>query len=303
MRRFLSAACALLALCLTSMAEAADLLDATPRTAVITAFPPELPELLAAVQDKKAHEAVGVTFYTGTLEGKPIVLFMSGVSMVNAAMTTQVLLDRFNITRIVFSGAAGGVDPSLDVGDVVAPDAWGQYQESQFVRETAPGVFDTPSFGSPDTPTGHYGMIYAQSVSVVQGSKVERKFWFAVDPAMMAVLKAMPPVKLNRCVDNLCLVKEPKVVIGGHGVSGPTFVDNAAYRQWAYRTFDAQVLDMETAAVAQVAYANGKLPFIGFRSLSDLAGGGEGPNQADAFYHLAGANSAVVVRAFVKALP
>jgi adenosylhomocysteine nucleosidase len=73
-------------------------------------------------------------------------------------------------------------------------------------------------------------------------------------------------------------------------------------RSWAFSTFQARVLDMETAAVGQVAYANG-VPFVGFRSLSDLAGGDPGRNQAGVFFQLASDNSAAVVRAFVRALP
>jgi adenosylhomocysteine nucleosidase len=85
-------------------------------------------------------------------------------------------------------------------------------------------------------------------------------------------------------------------------VSGQSFVDNAAFRDWAHRTFDARVLDMESAAVAQVAYVNAT-PFIAFRSLSDLAGGDPGQNQARVFFQLASDNSAAVVRAFLRALP
>ena len=44
--------------------------------------------------------------------------------------------------------------------------------------------------------------------------------------------------------------------------------------EYTFKTFQANVLDMETAAIAHVAYANG-VPYIAFRSLSDLAGGGE----------------------------
>ncbi|MBU2357785.1 MAG: phosphorylase, partial [Alphaproteobacteria bacterium] len=82
---------------------------------------------------------------------------------------------------------------------------------------------------------------------------------------------------------------------------GPMFVDNAALRQHAFATFDAQVLDMESAGVAQVAFANG-IPFIAFRSLSDLAGGGEGANEMGTFMALAATNAATVIRAFVAAL-
>ena len=61
----------------------------------------------------------------------------------------------------------------------------------------------------------------------------------------------------------------------GNGVSGQAFVDNAAFREYTFKTFNASVLDMETSALAMVAYANG-VPYIAFRSLSDLAGGGKG---------------------------
>ena len=58
---------------------------------------------------------------------------------------------------------------------------------------------------------------------------------------------------------------------------------------------------MESAAVAHVAYAN-KVPFIAFRSLSDLAGGEEHDNEIETFAQLVSDNSASVVREFLKAL-
>ena len=62
-------------------AHAAEPLDPAPRTAVISAFPPELAALEAATGDKHAYTAAGARFVTGTLEGKPVVLFLSGISM------------------------------------------------------------------------------------------------------------------------------------------------------------------------------------------------------------------------------
>ena len=59
---------------------------------------------------------------------------------------------------------------------------------------------------------------------------------------------------------------------------------------------------MESGAVAQVAFAN-SVPFVAFRSLSDLAGGDAGANQMVTFMALASGNSATVVRAFVAGLP
>jgi adenosylhomocysteine nucleosidase len=85
-------------------------------------------------------------------------------------------------------------------------------------------------------------------------------------------------------------------------VSGPTFVDNAAYREWSWRTFQAEALDMETAAVAVVAHEH-QVPYIAFRSLSDLAGGESGDNVMRTFGRLAAANSAAVVLEFLRAYP
>ena len=280
---------------------AAELLDPVPRTAVISAFPPELAALEAATSDKQTYAAAGARFVTGTLEGKPVVLFLSGISMVNAAMTTQGALDRFRIERIVFSGVAGGADPALEVGDVVAPERWVQSSEMAYAREVPGGFAPTP--GLTDGRT-NFGMMYPRAVTVTRDpGKPEDLKAFPVDPALLDLARrSVEGLTLKRCAADQCLAKPPKVVVGGVGGSGPVFVDNAAFRQYAHDVFGARVLDMESAAVAQVAYVN-RTPFIAFRSLSDLAGGDPAGNQFPVFLKFAAENSATVVRAFVKALP
>ena len=49
-----------------------------------------------------------------------------------------------------------------------------------------------------------------------------------------------------------------------------------------------------------VAYSNG-VPYIAFRSLSDLAGGGNGENEMGTFMAIAADNSAKVLLAFLAA--
>ena len=272
--------------------------DPTPRTAVMSAFAPELQALEARTIHRREQVVDGVAFVTGTLEGKPVVLFLSGVSMVNAARTTQLALDRFRIRRIVFSGVGGGVDPALDVGDVVVPDRWAQYLEMTFARQTTDG-FAPPSDGPPN-----FGMMYPAPVTIARpGAAPEHRIWFDVDPALLAAArKAASGVALRQCAGPRCLAAPPRIVVGGHGVSGPAFVDNAAFRQYAFAAFKARVLDMESAAVAQVAYQN-HVPFIAYRSLSDLAGGDPGANQFPLFVKLASDNSAAAVRSFLRAAP
>ncbi len=286
----------------TAFANPAHAAPEPARTAVISAFAPELEALKAATADRKETVIHGVVFTTGTLEGKPVVLFLSGVSMVNAAMTTQLALDHFPVRRIVFSGVGGGADPELDVGDVVAPERWGEYQETAYSRATADGYAPSPLGEAQPFPA--FGMAIPRLVAVPKpGGGEDKRFWFEADPALIATARTVAAkVELARCAAAACLAKAPRIVVGGSGVSGPTFVDNAAYREYAFRAFEARVLDMETAAVAHVAHVNGTA-FIGFRSLSDLAGGDPSANQFPVFIRLAAENSARTVRAFVAGLP
>jgi adenosylhomocysteine nucleosidase len=279
-------------------------LDTQPRIAIISAFEPEWIALNRDVQDRREWTVNGIRFVGGTMKGRPVLLFLSGVSMVNAAMTTQLALDRFTIRSIVFSGVAGGLDPALDVGDVVVPDRWGQYLESAFARADGTG-FAPPIQRATGENFANFGMIYPNGVRVRRtGDETgkDRRFWFEVDPGLLATARKLAPqVALSRCSGTLCFRATPKVVVGGNGISGPVFMDNAEFRQYAFRTFQAQVTDMETAAVGQVAYAN-NVPYIAFRALSDLAGGDPGENQAPAFYRIASDNTAKVVVAFIGAL-
>lgn len=281
-------------------------LDNAPRIAVESAFDAELEKLLGEAKIEKKYVIAGTTYYLGRAKGNDVVMYLSGVSMVNASAKTQAALDHFNIQYIVFSGIAGGVNPNLHIGDVTVPAQWAQYLEAYFAREIEEGVFTPPSWVEPQWP--NFGMIYPAPVEVVheggEPDAYEEKFWFPVDPEMLAVAeKVAASMDLAQCTpapDEVCLSYDPIVKVGGNGVSGQAFVDNAAFRDHAWGTFQADALDMETAAVAQVAYTN-DVPYIAFRSLSDLAGGGPGENEIGTFFQLAADNSAGLVLSFLEA--
>jgi adenosylhomocysteine nucleosidase len=277
-------------------------LDNIPRVAIMSAFGEELNLLMNQVSEPQKHTVNGITFTTGKLQGRPVVLLLSGISMTNAAMTTQLALDRFNVTHIVFSGIAGGVNPALQIGDVTVADQWGQYLEVLLARETEPAKYAPPPWMD-DVKLPNFGMMYPRPVGVRSARGSESRFWFPVDPKLLEIAKRVGETALAKCdPSQQCLGHQPKVVVGGNGVSGQAFVDNAAFRAYAFKTFRANVLDMETAAVAHVAYSNG-VPFIAFRSLSDLAGGGTRPNEIEIFMKTAADNSAKVLLAFFAAWP
>ncbi len=286
-----------------AFAASAETSDKGSRIAVISAYAPEWTALLDEIDEAHRQEINGVTFVTGRLEGHDVVLFLSGISMVNAAMTTQLALDRYDIEGIVFSGIAGGVDPALSLGDVVVPEQWGQYLESVFARDVGDGYVLPPFLSS---AFRNYGMMHTIPVQVARkgGMGPEEHFWFPVDAHFLEIARqAAANVALEACQKaGTCLEEGPEISVGGNGVSGTAFIDNADFRAHVFETFGAQVLDMESAAVAHVAYAN-DVPFIAFRSLSDLAGGSEAENELAVFFGLAAENSARVVRAFLAHLP
>lgn len=202
--------------------------DDQPRVAVVTAFAPEIAILETALEGAETRRIGPATYITGRLEGREVVLFLSGISMVNAAMSTQAALDHFNVTSILFSGIAGGVDPGLGIGDVVVPARWGHFLEGAFARETDAG-YALPGWMS--APVANFGMMHTCPVGVVApgADAPQGRFWFDTDPVLLELAgAAAAEVELLGCDAE---ATPPRVVIGGNGISGPVFMDNAQFRE------------------------------------------------------------------------
>lgn len=226
-----------------------------PRTLLLVAFPPEWAALAPHLAQAEEAQLFDGTVLKGAIGDLPVILAQTGVSMVNAAMMTQALIDRYALERIILSGVAGGLDPALAVGQVVVPERWGQFLEVGFGRMGPIGPTLPPLPGATDLPP--FGTMIPRDILL--GDTAHS--WFAVDAVLVATLQRLA-------------IEDPALglVVGGTGTSGSAFVDNADYRRYLHATFDARVVDMESAAVVQVAFANA-VPCIVLRALSDLAGG------------------------------
>ncbi len=89
----------------------------------------------ATITDTK--KIIGLTFYTGTLHNKNIVLVKSGIGKVNAALCAQVLIDHFKVDCIINVGVAGAIYKELRIGDIVISEDAVQHD------------IDTSVFGDP----------------------------------------------------------------------------------------------------------------------------------------------------------
>jgi len=80
---------------------------------------PEMELLTKALATPVARTAAGMTFLTGTLEGKPVVLLQCGIGKVNAAVGAALMVELFHPSAIVNTGSAGGLLPTQTFGDTI----------------------------------------------------------------------------------------------------------------------------------------------------------------------------------------
>ncbi|KAI6680030.1 hypothetical protein NL676_033911 [Syzygium grande] len=66
----------------------------------------------------------GRRFRFGTVEERKVILVMTGLSIINAAITTQLLLSFFDVEGVIHYGIAGNANPALNIGDVAIPRYW-----------------------------------------------------------------------------------------------------------------------------------------------------------------------------------
>lgn len=92
------------------------------RIAVVSAMREELHALHADLDEPRIERVAGREFHLGTLHGHAALLVLSGIGKVAAATTTALLLDRFEVEAILFTGVAGGLATGVAVGDVVVAD-------------------------------------------------------------------------------------------------------------------------------------------------------------------------------------
>ena len=88
-------------------------------TAILSALAEEQQGLIDLLVDPVLVKRAGRDFWRGQLHGRPVVLALSKIGKVAAATTATTLIEAFGVSRIVFTGVAGGVGPGVQVGDVV----------------------------------------------------------------------------------------------------------------------------------------------------------------------------------------
>jgi adenosylhomocysteine nucleosidase len=204
---------------------------------VLTAVPQER----AAVEQRMSNRVASDDFVTGALDGVRICLGTTGIGKVNAAVTATQMCERFEPSMLVFTGVAGGLDPTMDIGDVVIG--------VNLIQHDAGVLGDD---GLETYQAGHIPFFNPTDALGFQSSQ-----W--LQSAVRAVLSDAPAD----------LAGGGRITLGTI-LTGDQFLASDTERQRLHQQFSADAVEMEGAAVAQVADRYG-LDHLAIRTLSDRA--------------------------------
>ena len=183
---------------------------------IIGAMDEEVLEIKHALTDVSVETAAGMEFYCGKVNNKEVVVVRSGIGKVNAAVCSQILVDKFGVDAIVNTGIAGSLRAEINIGDIVLSSDSVQHD------------MDVTGFG------------------YVPG-QIPRMDTFAF-PADERLL--------NLARECCSRVNPDIQTFVGRVVSGDQFISDKKKKQWLIDKFDGSCTEMEGAAIAQVCYLN-----------------------------------------------
>ena len=90
---------------------------------IIAAMNVEMESLRSFMTDMTTETISGITFVSGTLEGKQVVTAVCGIGKVFAAMCAQTMILRYQPECIVNTGVAGTLSDKLTIGSIAVSSA------------------------------------------------------------------------------------------------------------------------------------------------------------------------------------
>jgi adenosylhomocysteine nucleosidase len=195
---------------------------------IITAVDAERDAVLERIESPQEYSIYGIKFYEGVIGKIRCIMAMAGVGKVNAARCAQLMIDKFSPARIVNIGSAGALHPKVRIGDVIISTACIQHD------------VDLTAFG------------------LRKGFFSETDGFIPADPELMELCAQA----MEQTLDNRFRI------FTGTVATGDQFNDSPTRKEELFQEFGAYCIEMEGAAVAQVA-AMCQVPFVIIRSISD----------------------------------
>ena len=246
--------------------------QAVRRVAIVAAMPEELSALLQAMPPGQQVQRAGRTFWLSSWCGHEVVAVLSRIGKVAAATTTTLLLTEFGVSRVLFTGVAGGLGEGVRVGDVVVADALLQHDMDA-----------SPLFPRFELPGLGVDRLHAD--------------------ADLVTLVAQVAGEVLAEADLHGLVPSAPRVHQGLVISGDLFVDTSSESEALRLALPgALAVEMEGAALAQVCHDFG-VPFAVIRTISDRADDAAHVDFQRFVQEVASRYSLAVVKAVLERLP
>ena len=179
---------------------------------IIAAMQEEMKEIENIMTEKETQKIYELNFIKGIINNTEVVLVEAGVGKVNAARTTQILIDSFAIDAIINVGSAGSSNDELDIGDIVIGNKIVQHD------------FDITAFGHPKGYISNVGQFIESDKVLIQ--------------------------KMLQTISNM-EDSEFKIKIGTIA-SGDIFCTEFKMKEKIRSKFNSDAIEMEGAAIAQV---------------------------------------------------
>jgi adenosylhomocysteine nucleosidase len=228
------------------------------------------------VTHKKELTIEGIRFISGAIEGRQIILARTGAGKVNAAMVTTLLIEHFKPSEVIFTGIAGGINPDLLPGDIVIAAKSAQHDLGSI---TEGGL---QNWGVRSPITGERNPVF-----------------FAADARLLTLAETASKKVQFEKIETSGISRVPEV-IRGIVVTGDVFVSSSSKKTELRENFQADAVEMEGAAVAQICWQQGISCLI-VRCLSDTSDENAEQDYRE-FYKMAARNSARLVTHLVRQL-
>lgn len=200
---------------------------------IIAAMNEEMQEIKNIMTGITQKNIYNLKFYIGNIEDKECILVECGIGKVNAARTTQILIDCFDIDYIVNIGTAGAISSKVNIKDVVIGQKLVQYD------------FDLTAFGREKGYITDIGKFIESDENLVKKCIIAMK---------------------NLEKDNDFNVHTGVIA------SADQFCTDKKIAESVLNEFGALCVEMESAAVAQICKLD-NVPFVIIRSISDSPNG------------------------------
>lgn len=218
---------------------------------ILGAVPQEIPPFVDAMKDAQKRSLQGIPYWQGHIDGKPVVVAITGIGKTYTAMTTTLFITEFKPRLVLMSGTGARIEPQLRTGDVIVATVTHEHDYGSLTRND---------------------MVHRPMNSPADGSEVENAF--------------APPSSLLKLADQaIASYRAPQVSANGdtytikvrRGVvsSSDLFGVTQARIDLLRSRFHTDIMEMESAPLGHVCEALG-VPYLIVRAGSNVAQ--EAPN-------------------------